>query len=270
MNIEPKQVEGAQSVYRALELLGLIALHHEEGITLNALVASTRLNRTTAYRLVGTLERDGMVERDATSRRYRLGMESMQIGLATMRRAPILEECRPLMKTLAHESGDTVFLIVRNGDYAHCLHSESGTFPIQTKTQHVDGLRLLGLGTAGQAVLATLHDDEIESIYHRHQEKYLEHGFSLNSLERVISKIRCTGHAMTVDIVTPGVCGVGVAFEIGMGGHAAISIASIAERMSARRRAWIVNRIHVQLRERGFTVVPAPPTTDKKQKSCNT
>jgi len=267
MNKKPEQVAGAQSVHRALELLGLIARHHEEGIDLNELVASTRLERTTAYRLVSTLECNGMVERDATSRRYRLGMESMQIGLATMRRAPILEECRPLMKTLAHESGDTVFLVVRNGDYAQCLHSESGTFPIQTITQHVDGLRLLGLGTAGQAVLATLYDDEIESIYRLNKEKYLDHGFSLNLLQRVISKIRCTGYAMTIDIITPGVCGVGVAFEIGIGGHAAISIASIAERMSASRQEWLINRIRARLRARGFAVIPTTPAPDKKQKS---
>jgi len=263
MNKKLKQVEGAQSVHRALELLELISRHHEEGIELSELIASTRLERTTAYRLVSTLERDGMVERDATSRRYRLGMGSMHIGLATMRRAPLLEECRPLMKTLAYESGDTVFLIVRNGDYAQCLHSESGMFPIQTVTQHVDGLRLLGLGTAGRAMLATLHDDEIESIYRRNKEKYLEHGFSLNSLQQVISNIRSAGHAMTVDIITPGICGVGVAFEIGIDGHAAISIASISERMSANRKIWILNRIHVRLREQGFTA-PLPQRPIKK------
>lgn len=137
MNNQAKPVDGARSVYRALQLLDLVAHHHEDGIGLAELVTLTGLDRTTVYRLASTLERENLLERDTDSRRYHLGMESMQIGLTTMSRAPILDDCVPAMKAIAQESEDIVFLVVRNGDYAHCLHLEEGAFPIRTVTQHV-------------------------------------------------------------------------------------------------------------------------------------
>ena len=256
MNTTPKKVEGAQSVYRALDMLGLIARGHVDGVPLGDLVTAMGLDRTTAYRLVSTLEHENLIERHPDSRRYRLGMAAMQIGLTTMSRAPILEECLPVMQALARESEDTVFLIVRNGDYAHCLHLEQGAFPIRATTQHVDGLRLLGLGTAGQALLATLPDAEIESIHRRNQVDYLQHDFPLPRLLRTVAQIRRDDYAVTTDIITPGVRGVGVAFGVGEGGHAAISIASIANRMPPLRGAWLVDRIRARLDENGFISVP--------------
>lgn len=255
MNKPQKSVEGAQSVFRALDLLGLIARQHDEGAALADLVEATGLDRTTVYRLVGTLEYEHLVERDAVTRRYRLGMEAMQIGLTTMGRAPILDECTPAMQEVARASEDTVFLIVRNGDFAHCLHLEQGTFPIRTVTQHVGGMRLLGLGTAGLAVLATLPDAEIDAIYRRHRDEYERHGLTNARLSKRVRQIRADGHAVTVDVLTPGVCGVGLAFEIGHGGHAALSVATIIDRMPPPRRLWLAELMREQLRARGFTPV---------------
>ncbi|MFG5775464.1 IclR family transcriptional regulator [Comamonas sp. J-3] len=253
MKTESKKTEGARSVYRALELLDLIARHQTDGISLPELVAITTLDRTTVYRLLSTLESEHLVERDTNTRRYFLGMESMQIGLSTMSRAPILDEYVPMMKALAHESQDTVFLVVRNGDYAQCLHLEQGSFPIRTVTQHVGGLRLLGLGTGGRAILATLPDKEIEDLQHRHQTEYAEHGLAGDNLWKVVEAIRRNGHAQTVDIITPGVSGIGVAFELFYGGHAAVSVVAISDRMPADRQAKLLLHIRKLLSNQGLT-----------------
>jgi len=261
MNKEVKKVEGARSVYRALELLDLIARHHEDGIGLSVLVAETGLDRATVYRLVSTLKQEHLVERDPDSRCYRLGMEAMQIGLATMSRAPILDGCVPAMRAIANESEDTVFLVVRNGDYAHCLHLEQGSFLIRTVVQHVGGLRLLGLGTAGQALLATLPDKEIEGIYRRHQDEYTERGFSSDRLWKTMAQIRSNGYTRTVDIITPGVHGIGVAFEVGYGGYAGVSVVAISERMSPARQVRLVELIRAQLHKGGFMPATANVST---------
>ncbi|WP_305807247.1 helix-turn-helix domain-containing protein, partial [Stenotrophomonas sp. YIM B06876] len=111
----PERVHGAQAVFRAVELLKLVGLNHEHGMTLAALVEATGMDRTTAYRLLSSLVQTGLVERDSL-KTYRLGLEAMQLGLATMSRVPILERCRPLMLRLARRTEDTVYLVVRNGD----------------------------------------------------------------------------------------------------------------------------------------------------------
>lgn len=248
-------VGGTQSVSRALTLLKFVSTQHEHGIELNRLVDETGLDRTTAYRLLNRLVASGFVERDAASKKYRLGIESMQLGLIAMSRAPILEKCRPAMQLLARQTEDTVFLVIRNGDYGHCLHLESGNFPIKAMTLLVGGLRLLGMGAAGQALLATRSLADIEALYQRHRAEYDATGMGLLQMRKLITLIQKTGFSETDGLINEGVRGVGVSFEFSRGNYAAISVAAISARMDQARRHWIAGEITEQVRKLGFTPV---------------
>jgi len=242
---------GAQSVHRALALLKLIAMHHDEGIELRELVAKTGLERTTTYRLVSSLVEAGLVKRDE-SKRYSLGIESMLLGLAAMRRAPILELCKPAMQAIARQTEDTVYLMVRNGDYGHALHREEGTFPIKTFTTIVGGLRLLGLGASGQALLATLTPEEILALYARHKQEYEAHDISLLQLQQKIERLNRAGYAVTDGIITPGVVGVGMVFAVSEDSYVGVSVAAIQSRMDANRQKWIVDLVMREMKKLGF------------------
>ncbi|WP_313620341.1 helix-turn-helix domain-containing protein [Achromobacter sp.] len=100
------QTKGAQTVFRAVGLLKQIAEHHPAGIALGALAQTAELDRATAYRLASSLVESGLVERDP-HKVYRLGLGAMQLGLAAMKGAPILERCRPFMQRLARRTEDT-------------------------------------------------------------------------------------------------------------------------------------------------------------------
>lgn len=253
MNKLGKTIAGTQSVLRALELLRLMAKSHEPGVDLPALVEATGLERTTAYRLVSTLVESGFAERDA-GKRYRLGIESMQLGLAAMSRAPVLDACRPVMQAIARQTEDTVYLVVRNGDYGHCLHREEGVFPIKTFTVIVGSLRLLGLGTGGQALLATLSTEEVDALYRRHREEYDLQGMSRLKLQETVQRTRRNGHSETDSLITPGVGAVGAAFAVTPGSYAAISVAAIKQRMDPERRKWITGVVAKEVEKLGFVV----------------
>lgn len=245
------RVPGAQSVFRAIELWKLVGLNHERGMTLAAVVASTGLDRTTAYRLLSCLEVTGLVARDER-KLYRLGLEAMQLGLATMSRVPILERCRPMMIRLARRTEDTVYLVVRNGDYAHCIHYEEGAFPIKALVLQVGGLRLLGVGSAGSALLATLSDEEVESFHARNRTELPAERRSLAHLRRQITQTRRRGFACTDNLVAEGVSGVGVYFEVTPGTYAAISVGAIRSRMREERRDEIARIMFDELRVSGW------------------
>ncbi len=87
-------------------LLKLIAAHHPTGVALGVLAQAAGLDRATAYRLATSLVESGMVERE--QRLYRLGLDAMQLGLAAMKGAPILDRCRPVMQRLARRTEDTI------------------------------------------------------------------------------------------------------------------------------------------------------------------
>jgi DNA-binding IclR family transcriptional regulator len=251
---EPERTRGAQAVFRAIDLLKLVGLNHEHGISLASLVAATGLDRGTAYRLLSSLLQSGMLARD-DDKLYRLGLESMQLGLATMSRAPIMDRCRPAMIRIARRTEDTVYLVVRNGDYAHCVHYEQGTFPIKALVLQVGGLRLLGVGSAGTALMSTLTDAELASFHARHASKLPAERSSLSHLRRQMALIRKQGYACTDNLVATGVSGVGMAFQVTPGTYAAISVGAIRSRLDDERREWIAGLMKEELQNSGWGLI---------------
>ncbi|WP_370519962.1 IclR family transcriptional regulator [Bordetella sp. 15P40C-2] len=247
---------GSQAVSRALTLLKLVGMNHDSGIVLRTIVDVSGLDRTTAYRLLSCLVESGMLERDQ-KKRYRLGLEAMQLGLRSMSRVPILERCRPLMIRLARRTEDTVYIVVRNGDYAHCIHYEEGSFPIKALVLQIDGLRLLGVGSAGTALLSTLSDAEIRDFHRRQHKELPAQRAKLPSLLDELRTIRKRGYATTENLVAEGVSGVGVPFEITPGSYAAISIGAIRSRMAPERSHWIAKVMREEISATGWTLHPA-------------
>lgn len=243
------RVAGTQSLSRALGLLKCIAGAHERGIELAELLEESGLDRSTAFRLVSGLAHAGFVEREADTKKYRLGIEAMQLGLTAMSRAPVLVNCRPMLQSLARQTEDTVFLVIRNGDYGHCLHMEEGSYPIKAHTLMVGSLRLLGVGTAGVALLATLPDAQIEALYRRHRDEYDSLGLSRLRMHELVERTRRQGYSESENLVTAGAGGVGAAFEIAHGHYAALSVASVLSRMNKTRRTWVAGLVLEEIRK---------------------
>lgn len=247
-------MKGSQTVARALTLLRYIATIHPRGILIGELADTVELDRVTAYRLVTSLVEFGLVARDS-SKNYRLGIEAMQLGMAAMRLAPIIERVKPAMQRLARRTEDTIFLVVRNGDHGHCVHAEEGSYPVKALVLQVGGMRVLGVGSAGVTLLSALSDADIEALFARHQDEFKLRGLSLSQLRRLLGEARQRGYADTNDLVTEGVSGVGMRFEIDTGSHAAISVAAIRSRMVPERKQWIASLIAEELR--ACELVPA-------------
>jgi len=197
------------------------------------------------------------VEREADSRRYRLGMDAMQLGFSALRRVPMLDTLRPFAQRLARISGDTVFMVVRSGDHALCLLRESGGFFVKVFTMDEGERRLLGIGAGGLAMLANLPDAEIDAIYARHTSAYRQHGKDKTVLLRDIEQTRKSGYSEIVDSITPGVSGVGVAFAMSELTMVAFSLAAINSRLDATRRTemgrWLCDECDTWLHRRRST-----------------
>ncbi|WPG40111.1 IclR family transcriptional regulator [Variovorax sp. EBFNA2] len=229
---QTRAIPGAQSIDRATALLRWIAAGHASGTALRELVQRTGLDRTTAWRIVSSLEQQGLVSKDADSGLYHLGIEAMALGATCMERSPLTQACRPVMKTLVRLSGDSVFLVVRSGDSSYCVHLEEGVHPVRSFALNVGGTRLLGLGVASIALLATLSDEALVHHYARHRDEYADHDVGLPKLQRWVSQTRQRGHS---HIHAGGVAGVGLQFRMGSCGNAAMSIIGPKSRLPRSR-----------------------------------
>ncbi len=238
---------GAQSLRRSLNLLRLLAEHHEAGITLTQAMQASGLERSTVHRLLSCLAEEQFAERDPDTKSYRLGIDAMQLGFSSMRRVPLVDSYRPLMHKLARMSGDTVFLVIRQGDYCLCLHREEGHFPVKVFTTDVGGRRLLGVGAGGLALMAALGDEENDRIFERHAAEYAQAGFTRTQLRRAVQRTRAAGHADIEDTITVGVSGVGQTFAASATTLAAISFGAITPRLPAPRKRELAALLKAEL-----------------------
>jgi DNA-binding IclR family transcriptional regulator len=114
-----------QSVDRAVAILDVLAA---EGWKAGAEVArELSVHRSTALRLLATLERHGLVERDQRTAKYRLGARLVQLASAVRGEADLRLAARPVCETLARAVGETVTLDVLEGREIVPVEQASGS-----------------------------------------------------------------------------------------------------------------------------------------------
>ncbi|GAB2472425.1 IclR family transcriptional regulator [Comamonas humi] len=242
---------GTQSIDRALTLLSIAARHHAQGISLGELVEAAQLDRTTTYRIVSSLVRAGLLSREGLEGRYRLGLETVALGQLAMTRSPLVERCRPVMMALARRTGDHVFLVVRSGDYSHCLHLEEGSRPVKGFAETVGSTRLLGQGVPSFTLLACMADDAIHAHYVRHQMDYKAYNLTESRLMRWVRQTREHGYAQ---IIAKGLGGIGVRFDVGSCADAALGVLTAASRMPRARGPDVAQMAREELCRFGWNV----------------
>lgn len=243
------QVQGAQSARRALLLLKLVAKHRDEGVRLAQLVRESELDRGTAYRLLSCLVEEQFVDRGSGGLYY-LGPESVLLGSLLGRPASLLNRFLPALTRIARISGDTTFLMMRQGDYVCCVHREEGSSQVKVLTTHIGQRRMIGTGTGGQAVMEFISPAEIAEMYHNHEAEYIEQGMSLDQLLDMAQEARERGYGLTHDAFGEiGIAGIGVAFRIGAQGIGAISVATLTARLGTERLRSMVELLNSEIRQ---------------------
>lgn len=153
---------GAQSVDRALELLGALA-DADGPVALSALADRVGLAAPTAHRLVRSLARHGYVRQDR-SRRYLLGPRLIFLGERANKL--LAGWAAPHLARLRDSTGETVNLAVLDDDEIVYLTQAVSRHQMRMFTE--PGRRVLPHATAvGKALLATLPDDDVRALLRR-------------------------------------------------------------------------------------------------------
>jgi len=102
------------SILRASGILKTFA-EGKGSFTLREMAQSMKLDRSTTYRILLSLEKCGLVEKDEKSGGYSLGLGAFEIGSAYQRRADFVPIAKPFMEELALKAQETVNLAVLSG-----------------------------------------------------------------------------------------------------------------------------------------------------------
>jgi DNA-binding IclR family transcriptional regulator len=102
--------EASSTVDKAIEVL--FELHAADSACgVSELGRSLGLGKSTVHRLLSSLGRRGLVERDERGR-YRPGIGLLALGLGVLEREPIAAAARPLLERESAATGETAFLTV--------------------------------------------------------------------------------------------------------------------------------------------------------------
>lgn len=190
--------EGAtvQSVDRALTILEALARSGEAGVT--ELAADLGVHKSTAFRLVATLEAHGLVEQTEDRGKYRLGVGLLRLAGATTSRLDVVQEARPLCRKLASDTGETVNIAVLADRSALYLDQASGSSALQTHNwvgQHIP----LHATSNGKVLLCGLEPERLEALLGA-LPAYTDMTITKKSALRAeLGKVRDQGYALAVD-----------------------------------------------------------------------
>lgn len=97
------------TVDKAIDIL--FALHQQPGpVGLTALGRELGMPKASAHRLLASLTRRGLVERDDAGR-YRPGIGLVALGVGVLECDPLCEAARPILEVESRALGETVFLV---------------------------------------------------------------------------------------------------------------------------------------------------------------
>src|SRR3954452_4619443 len=172
-----------QSVDRALTILELLAREGDAGVT--EIAAELGVHKSTAFRLLATLEAHRLVEQDGDRGRYRLGVGNLRLAGATTGRLDLVTEARPVCRQLATDTGETVNLTVRSEESALYLDQVAGSSALQS--HNWVGQRIpLHATSNGKVLLSELSERRLPAAL-PHLPRYTDH--TITSRERMLAEL---------------------------------------------------------------------------------
>lgn len=208
--VEETRSAPLQTVTRALRLLRCF-LGGRNLLSLTDIARELRLPKPMVHRLLTTLEAEEFVQRDPETRRYRPGLTLLELGAAAADALDVRSAALPVIRELVDQSGETVFLTVREGDEAICI--ELVDSPHAVKVSYRVGFRHpLHAGAPGKVLLAYLPPDERRALLSRLPlRRYTERTpTDPEVIEQQLAEIRAAGIAVSESELQLGAWGAAV------------------------------------------------------------
>jgi DNA-binding IclR family transcriptional regulator len=218
--------------------LDLLARSGEAGVT--KLAADIGVHKSTAFRLVTTLERGGLVEQSEHRGKYRLGMGILRLAGATTARLDVVQEARPICRELAAATRETVNISVLSDRSAFYLDQVAGASSLQP--HNWVGQRIpLHATSNGKVLLSGLSPDEVEATVSALPALTDRTITDLSRLRAEVEEVRVRGYAQAVDELEVGLTAVAAPIRNAHGDVvAALSVSGPSFRLDRQRIDEIV------------------------------
>ena len=206
--VEQTHKDTVRAVDRMIDILETFSFEKPE-MTLSEIHVSADLPKTTAYRILTTLEQRNMVVLDSETGKYRLGYDIVKMGCIAQIGNSLQRASMKDMEMISAETEQTCNLYVRDGMERMCIAQVEG--PQYVKRFSFLGARFPLYCGAGKLLLAYSPAEFQRQYFERMTlEKCTENTRTVpEQLESELSLIRERGYAVSLgerDALTAAVC----------------------------------------------------------------
>jgi DNA-binding IclR family transcriptional regulator len=188
-------VQRIQAVDRAVTLLKAVA-DSSTPPTVHELAQRCGINRSTAWRLLRTLEYHGLVDRDPITQRYTVGYGAISLAGAVTDDS-LVRRARPLLEKLAVRTGEPVTLAVAKR--FNLVYVDEVAPPGIMVPSWLGKPLPLHATSAGKVFLAWLRPDERSAILPKTLPRYTDRTVTdRRKLDHELDGVRRTGYALCI------------------------------------------------------------------------
>jgi DNA-binding IclR family transcriptional regulator len=184
------------SLTNALRVLKSFSIGHQE-LTLSEIAELVGVSKSTACRLIQTLESEGFIYQNILFNTYRLGSSVLALSNTVIDQLAILKETTYFLKQLTQQTGESSHIaILENTDVIY-LKKEDSQYQVQLLS-HIGRRNPAHCTASGQVILAFLKPETIEKLFESGLKQSTKYSIeSLPQLQQRLKMVREQGYSIS-------------------------------------------------------------------------
>ncbi len=181
----------SQSLERGILALKFMGTRKSIGVT--ELAEKLEINKSTAFRILNTLQKQNMVEQDSITAKYRLGAGILQLSEQVNKNYNFIAKLKPLLENISEKVGESVHLCALTNRSAIIVDQvmTSSRLSVNAKIGMIEPLHA---SSVGKCMLAFGNESLIELLQ---LEKYTENTIiDKDNLNKELELIREKGYSL--------------------------------------------------------------------------
>lgn len=192
------------SLSRGVEILRLLS-EADTPLGVTEIAERLRVDPSTAYRLLTTLERGGLVAQAPDSKKYAIGYGVLEIANALLRRMSVVTAADPYLRSIAALTSESTHVAVLDGARAVFVARQSGPGILRVETT-VGSSEPAYCTAVGKALLADHSEEELRRLYVEPLTRYTPHTITtIADLATELARVRRNGYAYDDEELHAGV-----------------------------------------------------------------
>jgi DNA-binding IclR family transcriptional regulator len=230
-------VPAVHAVERATRLLFAFSAERP-ALGLGEAARQVGLSKSTARRLLLTLERLGLVTIDPETAVYRLGARCLELGAVAQASIDLRGRALPVMRRLVDDVGESAYLMIPRGTEAICVEIVEARRGPRVLFTEVGTAFPLHAGAAPRALLAALPDAVAAQVLAAPLRAFTARTLTdPAALRQDIAAVRAAGYALSAEELVPGFAGIGAVIrDHRQAPVGALSISGLATRFEGPER----------------------------------